>query len=153
MILLKGFPCWLWNLSFYRIQSPSQGTLQARNGKKIQPFLACREPALRVTMVLKCEKNPNNFCVEWGKMPWRVTQIGFSSCLRRWKSENIPEAPSVHIWHGFTYSSICRKANGQLNPRPFKSRESFGTNVSNSAWYFWKARSLCKKLFPGERRN
>lgn len=74
------------------------------------------------------------------------TNRGFSSCLWRLKSENIPEAPSVHIWHRFTYSSICSKANGQLNLRLFKGRESFGTNISNSDWYFWKALSLCKKL-------
>lgn len=81
------------------------------------------------------------------------TNRGFSSCLRRLKSENVPEAPSVLTWHRFTYSSICGEANGQLNLRSFKGRESFGTNISHSHWYFWKAPSLCKKLFCSWRKE
>lgn len=81
------------------------------------------------------------------------TNRGFSSCLRRLKSENIPEAPSAHMGHRFTYSSVCSKANGQLNLRSFKGRESFGSNISNSAWYFWKELSLCKKLFSWRKEQ
>lgn len=86
-------------------------------------------------------------------MPWRITQIEISALASESESENISEAPSVHIWHGFTYSSVCSKANGQLNPRSFKSKESFGTMSQMQPGISGRHHLFARSFFPGERSN
>lgn len=147
---LSGQEIWI----FIWFRAPVRVLLQARNGKKIQPLLAYRQAVLGIIMVLKHEKKKKGQQF-WCRMKKDAledyTNRGFGSCLRSWKWE-YSRVPSVHIWHGFPFSPICSKANGQFNLKPFKSKESFGTSISNSSWYFWKVLCLCKKLFSWRKK-
>lgn len=148
--------CWKCFHAAYEIwaiigfKAPVRVLLQAGNGKKVKPFPAYREPALGITMILKHEKTPKNFCVEWGNRHWRITQIEVSALAS--EGERV-KTYQRHLL--FTYGTdsliLLSVVRPMVNWIWGLKRESFCTKISNSAWYFWKALALCKKLFYLEK--